>query len=159
MAASTASAPPEFVTATIGDQLFGLPIQRVHDVFVVSQMTRVPLAPKDIAGVINLRGRVLTAIDGQHRLGMPGRSNSPARHAITIDHSGEHYALLVDAVGEVVHPEIGKSEALPANADDTLKSVGCEIHRVDGEMMIVLDVDRLLDLKSAEPVTANVQSM
>jgi purine-binding chemotaxis protein CheW len=51
----------EYVTITIGGQLFGLPISRVQDVFVLSQVTRVPLAGDDIAGVINLRGRIVTA--------------------------------------------------------------------------------------------------
>ena len=60
----------EYVTVTVGGQLFGLPIARVQDVFVPSKLTRVPLAPDDIAGIINLRGRIVTAIDMRHRLGL-----------------------------------------------------------------------------------------
>ena len=50
----------EYVTAVIGGQLFGLPILRVQDVFVPERLTRVPLAPVEIAGVLNLRGRIVT---------------------------------------------------------------------------------------------------
>ena len=53
----------EYVTVTIGDHMFGLPIFRVQDVFVPVGLTRVPLAPPEVAGILNLRGRVVTAID------------------------------------------------------------------------------------------------
>src|ERR1044071_4671151 len=58
----------EYVTVTIGDHLFGLPIFRVQDVFVPDRLTRVPLAPPEVAGMLNLRGRVVTAIDMRVRL-------------------------------------------------------------------------------------------
>ena len=61
----------EYVTAMIGGQLFGLPIARVQDVFMPERMTRVPLASDDVAGVLNLRGRIVTAIDMRARLGLP----------------------------------------------------------------------------------------
>jgi chemotaxis signal transduction protein len=67
----------EYVTVTIGEQLFGLPISRVQDVFVPGKLTQVPLASDDIAGVLNLRGRIVTAIDMRRRLGMPERDLSP----------------------------------------------------------------------------------
>ena len=61
----------EYVTAMIGGQLFGLPISRVQDVFMPERMTRVPLSSDDVAGVLNLRGRIVTAIDMRARLGLP----------------------------------------------------------------------------------------
>ena len=68
----------EYVTAMIGGQLFGLPISRVQDVFMPDRMTRVPLAPPEIAGVLNLRGRIVTAIDMRRRLGLPPRDRRQA---------------------------------------------------------------------------------
>ncbi len=61
----------EYVTAMIGGQLFGLPISRVQDVFMPDRLTRVPLSSAEIAGVLNLRGRIVTAIDMRARLGLP----------------------------------------------------------------------------------------
>ena len=55
----------------IAGQLFGLPILRVQDVFMPERVTRVPLAPPEIAGVLNLRGRIVTLIDMRCRLGLP----------------------------------------------------------------------------------------
>ncbi|MGH6664506.1 MAG: chemotaxis protein CheW, partial [Pseudolabrys sp.] len=59
----------EYVTAMIGGQLFGLPIVRVQDVFIPERLTRVPLAPPEIAGILNLRGRIVTLIDLRRRFG------------------------------------------------------------------------------------------
>ena len=58
----------EYVTATIGGQLFGLPIGREQDVFMPERLTRVPLAATEIAGLLNLRGRIVTVIDMRRRL-------------------------------------------------------------------------------------------
>ena len=61
----------EYVTAMIGGQLFGLPISRVQDVFMPQRLTRVPLSSGEIAGVLNLRGRIVTVVDMRARLGLP----------------------------------------------------------------------------------------
>ena len=66
----------EYVTAMIGGQLFGLPILRVQDVFTPERLTRVPLAPPEIAGVLNLRGRIVTLIDMRRRLGLGQRDET-----------------------------------------------------------------------------------
>ncbi|MBT2856498.1 chemotaxis protein CheW, partial [Staphylococcus coagulans] len=61
----------DYVTVFVGDTLFGLAIERVHDVFVPSGVTPVPLAPSEIVGLLNLRGRVVTAVCLRRRLGLP----------------------------------------------------------------------------------------
>ena len=72
----------EYVTVMLGGQLFGLPISRVQDVFKPDRLTRVPLAPPEIAGVLNLRGRIVTAIDMRGRLALPERDGKrPPRSA------------------------------------------------------------------------------
>src|SRR5271167_4957088 len=92
----------EFVTFTVAGQMFGLPIARVQDVFRPARITRVPLAAAEIAGVLNLRGRIVTTIDMRRRLGVKRRDKGEAPMAIGIEASGESYGLLVDAVGEVL---------------------------------------------------------
>lgn len=139
----------EYVTVIIGSQLFGLPIGRVRDVFVLSQMTRVPLASDDIAGVINLRGRIVTAIDLRQRLGVSGAAGR-AQMAVGIECDGESYGLVIDAVGEVMRLGIDTAEPVPVNLDDRLKLVASGVHRLEDGLLVVLDVDRLLDLKPFE---------
>jgi purine-binding chemotaxis protein CheW len=99
---STTDHAIEYVTATIGGQLFGLPIFRVQDVFMPERLTRVPLAAPEFAGMLNLRGRIVTAIDMRLRLGLPPVEAGQARMAIGIESKGESYGLLIDAIGEVI---------------------------------------------------------
>jgi purine-binding chemotaxis protein CheW len=138
----------EYVTVTIGDHLFGLPIFRVQDVFVPDRLTRVPLAPPEVAGILNLRGRVVTAIDMRTRLDLGSRAKDQPVMAIGIEFRGESYGLLVDAVGEVIALRNRACEAKPANLDPRLNKVAAGIYRLEGHLMVVLDVDRVLDIKS-----------
>ena len=138
----------EYVTAMIGGQLFGLPILHVQDVFIPERLTRVPLAPPEVAGILNLRGRVVTAIDMRTRLDFSNREKGQAVMAIGIECRGESYGLLVDAVGEVMALRNSACEAKPANLDPRLNRVAAGIYRLEGQLMVVLDVDRVLDIKN-----------
>ena len=138
----------EYVTVTIGDHLFGLPISRVQDVFVPERLTRVPLAPPEVAGILNLRGRVVTAIDMRSRLDFGEREPGTPVMAIGIELKGESYGLLVDAVGEVMQLHNSACEAKPANLDPRLSRVAAGIYRLEGQLMVVLDVDRILDIRN-----------
>jgi purine-binding chemotaxis protein CheW len=136
----------EYVTAVIGGQLFGLPISRVQDVFIPERMTRVPLSSRDVAGVLNLRGRIVTAIDMRSRLGLPKNDSGRPPMAIGVDLRGESYGLLIDSVGEVLKLADDSREVNPVNLDPRMAKMACGIHRLDGQLMVVLDVDRVLEI-------------
>lgn len=135
-----------YVTARVGSQLFGLPIASVREVFVPGRMTRVPLVSRDIAGVLNLRGRVVTVIDMHARLGVGGERAALPK-AVGVDQRGESYALLVDTLGEVLRLRDSCLEATPVNLDSRLARVASGVHRLDDELMVVLDAGRLLELQ------------
>ena len=143
----------EYVTVMIGSQLFGLPISRVQDVFMPDRMTRVPLSEPEIAGVLNLRGRIVTAIDMRRRLGLPPRDDDKRSMAIGIEMKGESYGLLIDTVGEVMKLGEATLEPNPVNLDAKLARVSAGVHRLDGQLMVILDVDSVLNA-SAEPLAA-----
>jgi purine-binding chemotaxis protein CheW len=136
----------EYVTAIIGGQLFGLPIVRVQDVFITERLTRVPLAPPEIAGVLNLRGRIVTLIDLRRRFGLGEREPGATAMAIGVESRGESYGLLIDSVGEVLKLDEGMREPNPINLDARLARVSSGIYRLDGQLLIVADVDRVLDI-------------
>ncbi len=136
----------EYVTVLLGGQLFGLPISRVQDVFMLERLTRVPLARPEIAGVLNLRGRIVTAIDMRCRLGLAKRDESRTPMAVGIECKGESYGLLIDTVGEVLKLSDGGLEPNPVNLDVRLAQVSAGVHRLDGQLLVVLDVDRVLDM-------------
>jgi purine-binding chemotaxis protein CheW len=135
----------EYVTAIIGGQLFGLAIERVLDVFKPERLTRVPLASAEVAGVLNLRGRIVTAIDMRQRLELPARGANDPFMAIGIEQNGESYGLLVDQVGEVVKLPVSKLDPVPANLDSGWANLAAGVHRLDNRLMVVLDVDRSLE--------------
>ena len=137
----------EFVTFTIAGQSFGLPIGRVQDVFKPVRMTRVPLAGAEIAGVLNLRGRIVTAIDMRSRLDMKRRETGEPSMAIGIEVKGESFGLLVDGVGEVLKLADSEREPNPVNLDRRLASFSAGVYRLDGQLLVVLDIDRVLDLR------------
>jgi purine-binding chemotaxis protein CheW len=136
----------EYVTFTTAGQLFGLPIARVQDVFKPANITRVPLAAPEIAGVLNLRGRIVTAIRLSTRLDLDSRTDAVAPMAIGIESGVESFGLLVDAVGEVLKLPDSEREANPINLDRELARVSAGVFRLDGQLLVVLDVDRVLDL-------------
>jgi purine-binding chemotaxis protein CheW len=136
----------EYVTATIGGQIFGLPISRVQDVFTPDRLTHVPLAAAEIAGLLNLRGRIVTAIDMRKRLGLPALDDGRPRMAIGIECKGESYGLLIDAIGEVMKLSANSREDNPVNLDPQLARVSAGVHRLDGSLLVILDVDRVLDV-------------
>lgn len=144
MQQTTSDDVTEYVTVLIGGQLFGLPISRVQDVFMPDRLTRVPLAHPDIAGVLNLRGRIVTAIDMRVRLGLGRDKDAKPAMAVGIESRGESYGLLIDSVGEVLKLANDSFEQNPINLDPRWSRVSAGVHRLDGQLMVILDVDSVL---------------
>jgi purine-binding chemotaxis protein CheW len=140
------SASQEYVTLTVANQLCGIPVLTVRDILGPQQVTRVPLAPPEVAGSLNLRGRIVTAIDLRRRLGLPPAEQGARPMSVVVDTMGEFYSLLVDQVGEVLALEDDAREANPPTLDPRWRSVSLGVHRLQGQLMVVLDVERVLDL-------------
>src|SRR3546814_18867576 len=87
---------------TIADQLFGIPVLQVQDVLGQQRITRIPLAPPEIAGSLNLRGRIVPTIDVRLRLGLGPRARSDKDMSIVVDYRGQLYSLLVAQVCEAM---------------------------------------------------------
>jgi purine-binding chemotaxis protein CheW len=139
----------EYVTAMVAGEMIGLPILQVQDVFVPEGITRVPLAPLEIAGVINLRGRIVTLVDLRSRLGMPPREADAPVMAIGVEADGESFALLIDSIGEVLQLADTEREANPVHLDPRLARVSNGIHRLEGRLLMVIDVGRVLEIETA----------
>lgn len=138
----------EYVTVTVGAQAFGIPIARVQDVFVPERLTRVPLAPAEIAGLINLRGRIVTLLDMRRRLDLAPLDPGVRPMAVGIEQRGESYGLLVDAVGEVLKFSAESRDPNPVNLDPCWSRVAAGVHRLEDRLLVVLDVDKVVDMKT-----------
>ncbi|MGU3496926.1 chemotaxis protein CheW [Xanthobacteraceae bacterium A53D] len=139
----TAGTGAQFVTVRIGPQLFGLPIEMVHEVFVPDHITRVPLANPEIEGVLNLRGRIVTMINMRTMLGLPAHAENK-RMAVGIEHHGETFGLMIDEVGEVLVLDPARREGNPTNLDPKWADFVIGVYRLKGQLMLVLDVDLAL---------------
>ena len=137
----------EFVTMIIDGQLFGIPVLQVQDVLGPQKITRVPLAPREVAGSLNLRGRIVTAIDVRTRLGLPPREEAKKSMSVVVDHNGEFYSLIVDQVGEVMSLQSSDHEKTPATLDERWREISDGVYRLKDTLLIVLDVKRLLRLE------------
>lgn len=140
----------EYVTMTVVDQLFGIPVLTVQDVLGPQRITRIPLSPPEIAGALNLRGRIVTAIDVRRRLGLPPRAAETSSMSVVVDHKGELYSLIVDAVGEVMSLPADAYERNPATLDPRWREVSGGIYRLKGKLLVVLEVPRLLEMRRAD---------
>lgn len=134
----------EYPTVMVAGQMLALPIDRVHDVFVASDITAVPLASPEIAGLLNLRGRVVTAVSLRRRLGLPDMETTDRRMAVGLEQRGESYGLLVDEVGEVLKLDPDALQPNPVHMDPSWASLSKGVHQLDQNLLIILDVDAVL---------------
>lgn len=146
----TAGETQDFVTMTIAGQLFGIPVLTVQDILGQQKITRIPLAPPEVAGSLNLRGRIVTAIDVRLRLGLAAREPGVQAMSVVVDHRGESYSLLVDAVGEVLSLKSSDYERNPPTLDARWRDFSDGIYRLNGQLLVVLDVAQLLQIGRAE---------
>ena len=135
-----------FVTLTLAGQLCGVPVLAVREVITNSKIVRVPLAPSEIAGNINLRGRIVTAVDTRCRLGLDPASGTADRVALVAESDGGLYALLIDQVQEVLSLRMDMIEETPSNLSSTWRQFSSGVFRLPERLMVVLDIDRLLAL-------------
>ncbi len=140
----------QYVSIVIAGQSFGIPVLLVHDVLGPQRITRIPLAPPEVAGSLNLRGRIVTAIDVRLCLGLERRPADMPGMSVVVEHGGEFYSLIVDNVGEVLTLPAVTMERNPATLDPRWREVSNGIYRLDAQLLVVLDADRLLDFARTE---------
>lgn len=134
----------ELLTVYIDNQIFGLPILQVQDVLNVQSMTRVPLAPPEIAGSLNLRGRIVTAIQVRQQLDLPIINDGQKSMSIVVEFEDELYSLIFDRVGEVMHLPASDYEASPSTLDPHFRDVADGIYRLADRLLVVIDIPKLL---------------
>jgi len=135
----------DFVTMRIADQWFGIPVLGVQEVLGKQRIARVPLAPPEVAGNLNLRGRIATAIDIRKRLALPPREEGETEMSVVVDHHGDLFSLLIDSVGEVLSLAMSSFERNPPTLSQHLRDVSVGIYRLEDKLLVVLDVERLLN--------------
>jgi purine-binding chemotaxis protein CheW len=135
--------------------LLGVPIVKVQEMIRYLEITKVPLAPLYVAGLINLRGKIVTVVDLRVRLGFPERTK--AEKPMNLVLSGQSpVSLLVDVIGDVV--EVGEDvfEKPPNMAKNQASRLLRGIYKLDSEILHILDIEQTLDFNgTGKPETYN----
>jgi purine-binding chemotaxis protein CheW len=130
------------VTFTLDDRSYGVDVDSVQEVLRGLPRTRIPLAPRALAGLINLRGQVLTAIDLREQLELPPRDPALEPMLVVIRVAGEPVALLVDTIGAVVDVEADQFEVPPETLTGPSRALVKGAYKLTDRLLLALDVDR-----------------
>ena len=138
-----------FVTFTVASQLFGVPVIRVQDILTPDAIAPVPGGPRQVRGLINLRGRIVTVIDMRTHLSLPKAEAGSNGMCVTVEARGDFYTLFVDSVGDVITLPRNLREGNPATLDQVWRDVADAVYRTDQGLLVALNVDRLLAIDVA----------
>lgn len=137
----------ELVTMVVAEQLVGIPVSTVQDILGPQRITSVPMSSREVAGVLNLRGRIVTAIDLRSRLGMSPIERPTDSMSVVIEHESELYSLLIDEVGEVLSPPADRFERDVVALTPAWREVSFGIYRLDDRLLVQLDVARVFQFE------------
>ncbi len=132
----------QLATFRLDGDLYGVEVEHVQEVLRSQKLTRVPLAPPAVAGLINLRGQVVTAIELRERLGRPPRPEGTDAVVIVVRLHGEAVSLLVDSIADVVDVDATDFEAPPDTLDGQARELIRGAYKLDGSLLLALDVQR-----------------
>ena len=146
----------QLVTFSVGEEEFGVDILRVHEIIRIMNYTKVPKAPEFVEGVINLRGKIIPIIDLRRRFGMEPVPHSKSTRIVVMEIDGVVLGFVVDSVSEVLRLPAGRIEPPPPVVTGVESEYIQGVGKLDGRLLILLDLDRLLSGEEAEQL-ASVQ--
>lgn len=140
----------QICTFLVDGLFYGIDVVKVQEVIRYQEMTRVPLAPPDIFGLINLRGQIVTAIDTRKRLGLAASRHAdalPMNVVLRTDDGGA--SLLVDEIGDVIEVSGMTSDAVPETVPAQARAVLKGVYKLDGKLLLELDTEKLFARSAA----------
>lgn len=132
----------QFCTFYLDGLLFGVDLRNVQEVIRFLKMTRVPLAPDAVCGLLNLRGQIVTALDLRRRLGLKPGASEPLPMNVVVRSADGAVSLLVDEIGDVVEVEEASFEPPPETLRGNVRTMILGVHKLSDRLMHVLDVEK-----------------
>ena len=145
----------QFCTFFLNGHFFGTPVPQVQEVIQYQVMTRVPLAPRVVSGMINLRGQIVSAIDLRRRLGFPDRPADQLPMNVVVRTNEGAVSLLVDEIGDVIEVEEEALESPPETLQGFAREVVRGVYKLSGRLLLVLDTERAVDGGDASAAMAS----
>lgn len=134
----------QYVSFWLGQQLLGVPVNAVQEVLNPQKIARTPHAPPETAGLLNLRGQIVTAVNLRKRLGLPPLAADRASMNVVVRHRGESFSLLVDEVGDVINVPSGSTGTVPQTLDKHWKCATTAVFRLENRLFIILNIAAIL---------------
>lgn len=138
----------QFCTFRLGDLFLGIDVLQVQEVLRTQAMTRVPLAPRAVRGLINLRGQIVTAIDLRERLGLSPLEDGRQAMNVVVRTDDGAVSLLVDDIGDVLEADGGSCEAPPETLRGEARELIPEVYKLPDRLLLILDTERALRLEA-----------
>lgn len=133
----------QYCTFALDGHVFGVPVSSVQEVLRSQDLTVVPLAPAEIAGLLNLRGQIVTMLELRARLGLPPREpGAPSVNVVVKSPDGSAVSLVVDEIGDVLAPSRDAFEAPPDTVPASIRSLVTRVCKLDTHLMLLLDTER-----------------
>ena len=144
----------QFCTFYLDKLLFGVELKGVQEVIRSLEMTKVPLAPAVVSGLINLRGQIVTAVDLRRRLELePRPANMSARNVVVRSEDGA-VSLLVDEIGDVVEVEETSFEPPPETLRGSVRAMILGVHKLNDRLLHVLDIEKACQMTEVAEAAA-----
>jgi purine-binding chemotaxis protein CheW len=148
----------QFCTFYVDRQFFGVPVQQVQEVIRYQEMTRVPLVPRVIRGLINLRGQIVVAIDLRRRLNAPERPEDRLPMNVVVRTPDGALSLLVDEIGDVLEVQEETFERPPETLQGIARELVLGVHKLPSGLLLILDTEKAVNVAEMDTLHAGAEA-
>ena len=144
----------EYIKMRLNKQLFGMVVDEIEDILSPQTITPIPLSPPEILGSLNLRGRIVTAIDMRTHLRVEGENGKLGDNyrSIVLNHNGELYSLVVDGVSDVIRLADDEISKCPSNLSQRWQDMSGGVYSFEDEIMVILDIEKLMKFTETDEI-------
>jgi purine-binding chemotaxis protein CheW len=139
----------QYSTFYVAGLFFGIDVLQVQEVLRYQEMTKVPLAPHVIEGLINLRGQIATAVDLRRRLELPARADAITPMNIVVRSEEGAISLLVDEISDVLDVDVDCFEPPPQNLPSKQRALIDGLYKLDGRLLLILNMERVMQISGS----------
>jgi purine-binding chemotaxis protein CheW len=140
----------QYCTFFLDGHYFGIDVLKVQEIIRFQQMTRVPLAPPVVRGLINLRGQIVMGIDLRRRLGLQDRGNHELPVNVVVQTDDGPVSLFVDEIGDVVSVSDKQFETPPQTMRGEARELVRGAYKLPERLLLILDADRTVEISSGQ---------
>ena len=144
----------QYCTFYLGEHFFGIEVEKIQEILRYQKVTNLPLAPRTIEGLINLRGQIVTAVDLRRVLELPDRDQGHLPINVIVRAEGGSTSLLVDEIGDVQETGEESFEEVPETLQGVARELVRGVHKLEDRLLLILDAEKVVRGLSGEAVGA-----